>query len=360
MRSWIVIGFLLPLSLSAQYFSIREVHGVDSWDQESVFPEVIPPEHKSASPEWAATKINTVLQYRMLSTVYDPGNEDKNIFSEVFPPEGEIGGQSEFSYDVNVNNGKLFSITISYAGTGAYTEYYSSDFNFLTETGEYIQLSDLFTPESADQLGEIVSDIFASEIRYYLDTLTDADEFANEKREMYEDCLNWFNGSGFPSSTFYLKDSSIVFTAERCSNHMMAALDDLWEFSTEMRFSDIEPYLSEKGAKILHGKYLSFSGDQLLPENKVLSGYLDGKYPITAIFSSLSGSYLNGVYWYNKYKKPIALYGEVMDNGKMKFHEEVNGKKIAVIECEWQNNQLMGVWEKADGSVSYPLVLRVE
>lgn len=51
--------------------------------------------------------------------------------------------------------------------------------------------------------------------------------------------------------------------------------------------------------------------------------------------------------------------GSLLENGTFEFWEELNGEKTARIELMYQNGQIMGVWEKVDGSNSFPIDWRI-
>jgi len=350
--------FALPYVLSAQYFSVDTIKALDIYEQASSFPEIIPPESKSAWPEDAAQTINTYLKYKLLSQVQGKGAA--NIFEVVFPNDENFGGQSEFDFSVLANNSNYLSLRISYSFTGAYTEYTDEYFSFSSQNGEHLTLHDLFEGNNYQTVGKMVSTECVMTIHEYLAELDMEEEDAEDKKMMYQECLESFSEGGFPSYTFYLTDSTIVFTRYRCSNHMMAALDDLWEFNVPMSFEEVRPYLSDKGKKLLFREALDLKAGVHVPESKILRGTLDGKYPIVALFSSLDGTYLSGVYWYDKYRTPIDLYSGSVNEGVYEFWEMKDDQRTARIEFMYQNGQIIGVWEKADGSNSLPLVLRVD
>lgn len=361
MKISLIIGILILLGATmsyGQYFSVKEYRAEDPYDGESVFPELIAPISKNAWPEISAERINYYLKYDVLSKVH--GNEGENIFSEVFPPEGEFGGEGEYNYLFYSNNNTFVSLSIDNSFTGAYTEYHDRSYSFNSRNGEHLTLYDFFKGSNYDEVMQKASDACAGIIQNHLETLDEEDEFLEDKRELYKDCLHYFAGEGTSYFNFYLTDSTFVLTHYRCSNHMMAALDDLWDFQVPFTFEELKPYLSDEGLSILFNEARETSPDAHVPEQKVMSGSLDGKYPIHAIFRRLSGDYLNGVYWYDKYMKPISIYGNRMDDGTFEFWEEVKGNKIARIELVYQNGQIMGVWERVDGSNSLPMVLRID
>ncbi|GEM_PF-3112362 len=353
-----VYVFLLTISsiCSAQNFVVSEFVQEDQFEMESKFPLLVANDKRQLD---AVVAINTYLQYKFLNKVYKNGI-NMDLFSEVFPPEGEFSGQSEFDYTVHANNDRFFCITISYSATGAYTEYYHATHSFSAKTGEHIVLNDLFSSESKEELGEMVSQTFKEEIETFLAQLDENSEYAFEQKDMYSNCMNRYDGKGFPSDEFELTDSSIVFTDERCSNHAMAALDDLWSFATEMKFDAVRSFLSLKGEALIEGKTWN-SANAIDLSDKLLKGSIkvnDKSAPIKAIISSYYGR-VYGTYWYDRHKTPISLSGEIKENGSMEIWEEVDNKKTGLFKLKPSGGVLEGSWETPDGTKSFPVKLEL-
>lgn len=358
MKGLFITALLLSSLVYGQDLYIEDHTESDVFDHPSTFPIFKAKESGNGFAERAAEKINIYLQKTLLDKIYP--NDQEHLFSEVFPTKDFIGGQSEFSYEIERFDDKFISLSIEYNGTGAYSEYYHSYFTFVEATGEHVSLEDIYYSGSLLQFGEIVSQRCVQEIDEFLEGIDPSDEYAADQMDMYADCKEWLNGDGMPTSRFYLTDSTIVFVVGRCSNHAMAALDDVWEFYIDMAFEGMETYFRDGFKSVLEGKrdHKSISGG--LPEDKVLKGFVDGRIPITGIITGLSGSFIHGVYWYDKYKKPITLRGEPAGDNKWRLIEEMGSKKIANVELIFQNGQLQGVWEKADGSNSFPIVFLAE
>ena len=347
---------------SAQYLYVEDHTEADFYENVSTFPIVKAFENKMNYGVFAAERINTYLQHELLEKIFR-AEGDTALFSEVFPTEEFFGGQSEFAYEINAIKNKLFTITIEYTGTGAYSEYYSPTYNFIAETGEHLTLDDLFDSNEKIKLGSIVRRECAETIEQFLASQDTTLEFWMEQREMYEECLPYFSDEypGFPSNDFMLTDSTIVFYAERCSNHMMAALDDLWSFEVVMVLNDLRPYLNKtaedfllNGTKWVHPERRNYS-------QKVLEGSIGEKYQITAILTidkATSGVY--GTYWYTKYKKPITVRGSILDSGEYELFEELGGKEIARMVLHEEKGKLIGNWFKTGSTSSLNIVLHAQ
>lgn len=362
MRQLTFLCVLVSSVSSAQYLYVEDYTRQDAYNNPSTFPIVKARENKQNYGTFAAERINTYLQYNLLEKIFRREG-DTALFSEVFPTEEFFGGQSEFAYEINANTDKLFTITIEYTGTGAYSEYYSSTYNFTAETGEHLTLDDLFESGEKLELGTEVRNHCAETIRQFLATQDTTLEYWMEQREMYEDCLPYFSDEypGFPSNQFMLTDSTIVFFAERCSNHMMAALDDLWSFEVIMNLDDLRPYLNKtaenflfNGGKWVHPEKRNYS-------NKVLEGSIGGKYPITAIINlDQVSSEIYGTYWYTKYKKPITVHGSILDTGDYELFEELEGKETARMVLHEENGKLSGNWYKTGSTRGLSIILHAQ
>lgn len=87
-------------------------------------------------------------------------------------------------------------------------------------------------------------------------------------------------------------------------------------------------------------------------ESLLLKGEIDYQYPITMTLK-INGKYVNGSYYYNKYRNPITLSGEMYENHHH-FHDvsltemnngEVTGQFLGV----WDGETLSGKWLSPDG-----------
>ena len=330
--------------LNAQLFTVESYRDIDPFDYDCVFPVVF-----SSSHAEAADRINTYLQYEALDIIY--GAEETSLFRKVFPPEGEIWGSTEFDYQVNTNTDKFFSVSITYAGTGAYSEYYVSTYNFVASTGEAIDLEDLFAETPLSDLGLIVNQAYYSEITDFMESIVQTDEDMSYQYEMYNECKEKFVESDWlPTNQFTVMDDGIRFERERCSNHAMRALDDIGKFSYELSFESLEVFMNGRFYDLM--SELVWNPDDLNIQGKLLKGAIGGKYPITVIFNRpWGGDDIRGVYWYNKVKKPIELKGSFKAHGMIELVESIDGKEIAKIIGRVVDGVFSGKWIKSkDGT----------
>ncbi len=354
MKTLTLLTFILGAFASQAQFEIDSFVYEDE-HQPSQFPII----RSSDNPD-AAERVNIVLHNGMLEKVYQ--KDDENRFENVFPPEGEWMGASEFDYNVLANNDRYFSIAITCAYTGAYSEYYTQYFNFDAKTGQPVQLSDLFEVSAMYDLSDWVTSSIYEQITEFMNTIdTENEEFGGaEQYEMYAECASWYEEADMLSEEYYyLTDSSITFVKGRCSNHMMAALDDLWEFYEEYPLKEMQSMMSSDGIALLSGEKLNHS-EISVADGKILEGKIGGKYPITMILNHSYNENYNGTYWYDKVKQPISISGEVDDFGFLHLTEEVNDKTTGTFNLQViQGGSLEGEWTNADGSKKFNLTLSI-
>ncbi|MDX2359433.1 MAG: hypothetical protein QNK23_01410 [Crocinitomicaceae bacterium] len=244
-RTITCLFLVISTLLNAQLFTVDSYKDSDPFGYDCVFPVV-----SSTSHDAAADKINTYIQIRSLAIDYNKG--DDSLFRNVFPPEGEIWGNTEYNFQVNHNTDKFFSVTITYSGTGAYSEYYSTTYNFVASTGEFIVLNDLFSRTALSDLGFIVNERRYSEIMDFMEDIDVTGEDLSEQYEMYNECKDqFFKNNWLPITMFTIMDDGIRFERERCSNHAMMALDDLGRFSQELSFKDLEMFMNENFSALM-------------------------------------------------------------------------------------------------------------
>jgi len=350
----ILLLLLRVTSVKAQFYTVASVSNIDRFNQESVFPVLKSKKHQSA-----ADRINTYLHLTVLDQVYE--NDRYAYFEHVFPPEDEYWGQSNFDFQVMTNNELFFSIAIMYESTGAYTESFVEYYTFSSFTGEHLTLNDFFAETPLIDVSSIVKERFAKRIKSYLPQIDKKEEDGDAKYEMYEECLSYIESEDvLYNASFYIKDTSMVFTRERCSNHMMAALDDLWTFETALTLNELGLFFNEETSKALAKNYWESNGDVIL-NDKILKGSIRKKYKITARiqFRPMKDGCqeLSGVYWYDKIKTIITLNGEVDEDGNFELIEYFDGVATGVFKGKMKANSLIGFWSSGKGTKKMPFIL---
>lgn len=355
MKTLTLLLFVLGTFVSQAQFEVDSFVMNDQFDYPSRFPIV-----RSANNPKAAERVNIVLHHRMLEKVYQ--EEDGNRFENVFPPEGEFHGASEFEYDVTANNSRFFSISITCAYTGAYSEYYTQYFTFDAKTGQPIYLSDMFGVSAMYDLSDWVTGSIYAQITEFMNGIDteDPEGYGAEQYEMYSECATWYEEPQTLSEEyFYLTDSTITFVKGRCSSHMMAALDDLWEFHDEYSLVELQSMMSNDGIALMFGEKLNYQ-HLTVPNGKVLHGKIGGKYPITMTIKNSYDDVYYGEYWYDKVKQPIKLSGNTDEMAFLHLKEEVNEKTTGTFDLQViQGGSLEGEWKSADGTKQFDVTLTV-
>jgi len=354
MKKTIVLLFLLIAVIAdAQYFQLTDIVEHDRFGVESRFPVLV--SKKNAK---AAEKINTYLHFAMLSKIF--GKEDSSIFSNVFPLEEEFWGQSLFAYSVIRNDDQIFSITIAFDNTGSYTERIDEQYNFIAKTGEHVILSDFFSESSLMEIGSLVNKNCSSVISNYIKTIDQTSEEGAAQIEMYEYCLERFeNNSSISETEFSIESTEMIFINERCSNHMMAALDELWVLEYAMSITSLMPFLNPNARDLFAKGKWRFSRS-LDVYDKILSGKINKKLAITARirFSEYDGN-VKGVYWYDNKKNPIELIGGFNAENKLILTEIIDGFDAGTFSGVVSNGKYQGYWSSKNGKKSLPFVLSI-
>lgn len=354
MKKTVIFLFLLiSATADAQYFQLTDIVVRDRFGVESRFPILV--SKKNAK---AAEKINIYLHFALLSKIF--GKEDSSIFSNVFPPEEEFWGQSLFAYSINRNDDQIFSITIAYDNTGSYTERIDEQYNFIAKTGEHVILSDFFTESAMTIIGSMVNKNCTDQISNFLKTIDQTSEEGGAQNEMYKYCLERFeNNSSISETEFRIESTEMIFINERCSNHMMAALDELWVMEYRVNIDTLTPFLNQNAVDLFGKGKWKFSRSPDI-YNKILSGKINKKLAITARirFSEYDGN-VKGVYWYDKHKNPIELIGGFNAENKLILTEIIDGFDAGTFSGYVSNGKYQGTWSSKNGKKSLPFILSI-
>ncbi|MEY3236307.1 MAG: hypothetical protein RI883_408 [Bacteroidota bacterium] len=346
---------VLSLKLNAQQFNVSDIQGIDINGDTCIFPLL------SGKNKKAAQKINTYLQIAVLSKI--GASADSIPYSNVFPVEGEYWGGSLYSYHINNNDSKFFSVTISYDYTGAYTERFEQYFNFISATGEHVLLEDFFAETPLSTIGEIINQRFANSIETFMTTIDTLSEDGNEQYAMYEECLKYMkDNTEIYGANFFIEDSNFVFVKERCSNHAMAYYDELCMLNEAMSFELLSNFFNQNGSDIYNGGKWDSKRSSI--NEKILNGKINKKYAITAKFEyNQFENYLEGVYWYDNYKIPIYLYGELKEDGTFVLEIALEKTAEKVISETFtgiiQDGVFKGTWSNANKTLKFPFLLSI-
>jgi hypothetical protein len=194
------------------------VQGTDNRQADFSFPRV---QSKQASQVF--TKINEQLSIQNLTD--DTEEAIKKNFAEC------ACGLVNSSYVVNYNKHGMLSLTVVNEWLGAYSSFSSKYLNFDTQTGDPIQVEQLFIPSALDELTKMANSILQSRINETKKEVASMDEaeWANElladkvftradlkNFTLHEDGITFHYSFGFPHAALALEpDGEIYFTYEQ-------------------------------------------------------------------------------------------------------------------------------------------------
>lgn len=286
-------------------------------------------------------------------------------------PDG-LQGSSDFSFSVLRNDDRVLALEVDAEGCGAYCENYSRQYNFDATTGRSIAASDIFTPAGGAALlkrnltkrmveyriaiAGLNKDAIAYRKKHRIttpwpqprpDTKQDEEELRIASTiAMYEDCLESMPEYGkyyrLTEIPLRIDGESITFLYGRCSNHAMRALDDVGDQRVAYKSADLATYFTA------YGKYLMMNGPQAAPRVDPYRQILKGRVGQAAITLHLSERYsddsLSGIYFYDKYRKPIALSGRVTGDVIELTESESSDTLKPLIRATIQGDKLEGLW----------------
>lgn len=320
-------------------------------------PYVLP-----ASP--ATTRINEVV---FLSQLNMPapreGGKSFALGEGILPPDGT----ASLDFNVRHNDGRVLALEITAEGCGAYCEEYRQYFSFDAQTGRFLLLDDILTPRGLNEIGR---QFFAERKRQYRQQIrTLRRELANlrkgskpkmedvEDTEMRlalnEDCLARFQEkpgdaalrNALRSTRFILTGQGLEFTAERCSNHASRALDDVGDQSLTLGLKELDSLLQPYGRYLLTGE--GDSTAPVSPHAQVLHGKV-GAAPVTLRINPLNDdNSFSGLYYYDKYRKPIAFSGKKTGK-RFEFKEEAAQGEAGSFTLSEDGAALSGRWQRQD------------
>jgi hypothetical protein len=152
---------------------------------------------------------------------------------------------------------------------------------------------------------------------------------------------------------------SMVFTAGRCSNHALRALDDVGEVSLTLSGQALDRMLTP------YGQSLIFETASVPEPSNVFEQVLHGKIgsaAITVFLTSISyDAYgtgersVSGLYFYDKYRKPIILSGKQVGQ-TISLHEGGDITRAAIT-LQPGRTGLSGKWEADNKTLPMTLVV---
>lgn len=302
-----------------------------------------------------ASKINNLLfieLYRALAPVRYAKQFNEN-------DEVELGGLSSQAFAVVLNNGRVFSLAFSGEGCGAYCEDFTKHFAFDASTGDRLVASDLFTAYASKALTkkmlgykQMLYNKQIASLEAELKQLGTGKQKADDievmegKIALNRDCISNLAGQNAHVNPFTRYDynfhpTGVEIIAERCSNHASRAYDDVGDVTLTIPYPELRPYLSD------YGKYLFLNEASAVTDTslygKILTGRIGEKSTITMLLHQHDDGSVNGVYFYNKYRKPIKLSGSESTN-ELVLEEFSNEGSTGKMRLKKRGEKLTGSW----------------
>lgn len=365
----IIIAFLsfyflvISVNLNGQPY---EVSKLESNKCDFIFPYF-----RNVNNVKAQNKINTFLQVINLEIV--PGAFKICPFERVMGNSLLCCSSMNFeTFEIYTNTKNILSLAIEGEGTGAYTEsfYYCYTFNALT--GDVVYLNDFFTHSGFNIIKNKIIlnrkeriNNFIKQTEIEKKTLTNEwFERANDQIRLYSDCLKSIEESDLQYDNFYIKDNDLILVRNRCSPHVIRALDDLGSFVDTLKIGEITGFLSEYGKGLL-GKGPIKKNTSLLKNGNILTGFINSKYPITCIVSIPSNTNnISIAYWYNRKKEVIEWHGKLVGNKLELIENDYHDEKLKVwvprakIKAIANQNSLTGYWIEEKSGKAMKLYLK--
>ena len=227
---------------------------------------------------------------------------------------------ASLDYAIERNDGRVLTISVEGEYCGAYCEGSTEYFSFDASTGQRLTLINLLAPGGIVTLGKRIAALRVARINRQIAQLksgkTDGhpSEDVTTAIDMYERCRQFHAAPDLDSGPYLGYDglnigpNTLTFTHERCSPHVIRALDDIGEFETSFAFMELKPYLSDYGKTLLltRGSEAGSAG----PFSKVLHGHIGGRLAITMNLDVDGNDRVSGHYFYDKYRTPILLAGQ--------------------------------------------------
>ncbi|MTW09073.1 hypothetical protein GM658_00530 [Pseudoduganella eburnea] len=288
--------------------------------------------------------------------------------------EQEEMGVNDFGFKVTRDDQRVLALEIDSEVCGAYCEHSWDQYNFDAVTGRAILASDIFTPAGGAKL---FKQNLAKRLAQYQQAIaglnragtahrkknhistswpqprTDGRQDDEEARimdtiAMYRHCMESMQSPDY-GSDFKLENApvrieygAITFLYQRCSNHAMHALDEVDKQEVSYKNTDLAPHITP------YGRYLLMDGPPVKRRAEPYQQFLQGRVGQAAITLTLSAPGIDGAvtgeYFYNKYRKLIALRGQVNGNTVELTESESIDTPKPLIRATIKGDKLEGQW----------------
>lgn len=342
MRSKILF-FILIYGLSFSQQKNVKINNLQPKSEDYVFPVISYSEKPSVE-----NKINTYLQVDGLEYIPNSGG---NPFKRASTATNSYTNYVQFySWEQLETPKNILSIAMDGEATGAYPESFSNWKNFDLRTGNYINLQDLFQPNSMKTVENLINQRVKKRINDFLTELKshkDNSEDGKEQIEIYENC---FTDNTLEYLEYFFGKDKLTVVVGRCSNHASRALDDLGSHEIAFPYKELEKYWSSYAQNLLSGSEQIVAQPTI--QNRLYKGKVDKKYPITLLVKrTYDDGGFSAVYWYDKNKKFIEWSGTLKNNHISITENDYHSEELkawiprAFIEADLKGNKITGTWQ---------------
>lgn len=299
-------------------------------------------------------------------------------------------GNESQQFTVSRHDDRILTIAFDTEGCGAYCESYNTWYSFDLQDGSLLTADNLFTPKGMRALAARLRQTQTTRYRQQLATLVKERQAAQTRRTgpavknnppkqedtsdledriaLNQSCLDdqlakakeATAPAGQQTPTlleyngylpFEITGKAFKLSAGRCSNHAMRALDDVGNVTMSLPFTELAPWLTDYGKAVLLNDGTAPPTERMY--GQVLLGTLASSTAITMLLEKDKSNTINGSYFYDRVRTPIALSG-TQTGQTLKLTEVVEAKpgqpeKTATFSLTKTGNELRGQWaSKAD------------
>lgn len=343
--------------------------GSDAWFRDNWAKGSIVMPYVTSSRKDVAARINDEL-YMGLIGIPAPPAAGANFELTVSADNSALQGTSSLDFETARDDEHILSIAVNAEGCGAYCENYVVQYHFDAATGRPFSAADVITLAARKDVVKRMDREAVRQYREMLKTLR-ADlaleiktgkpsqpggsvDDTKERIDLNERCLQEAlerqqdNSRNLDEDFRYLAmaipdDKGVSFRRERCSNHASRALDDVGDVTLPIANAQLRGMLTD------YGRFLFFGGERpkgaLDPLGVFLHGRI-GQSPIALrIAAESGGQQVSAVYYYEKYRRPIALTGSV-DGDKFTLTTSKTEQDAETFELVRHGATLAGQWRK--------------
>lgn len=270
--------------------------------------------------------------------------------------------------------GRVLTVSLDGESCGAYCENYVRPMALDVQGGRLLMLPDLLTPQGLAQVQKLAVAAHRRTLQNALARIKrdsrkkprdkELAETLEIQEALYADCLTRYSPGGYLADGQHiggmrLEDKGMVLTEGRCSNHAMRALDDLGDLSFRIGMEALQPHLSDYGRSLLMPLPVAPDAARTEAPAQIYKGMIDGRLPVTLFIDLRDGpatratrSFGEATYYYNRYRKPIALELERKEGflnltEKPQLRDDAEAKTrepSGVLRLRVQAGQLSGEW----------------